>query len=167
MSRIIRFDSYGHDVMVQIIYDVLHSEWPDEFKKHILLKELLWSHDSPKGVRGDTSDLIFSSKAKKVWEDNEATGVKPKKGIVFEHAVPRLVIYKELTKRKKVSKKFISGVIRNMLFCVAVTDEEDAKLNKSKLRQAMPDDWDGVDPFARHSKVKIKHLKRWKPEKYK
>jgi hypothetical protein len=76
--------------MVNIIYDVLNSEWPDEFKKYILLKELLWKHDSPKGVQGDNSNLIFSSKAKKIWLDNESSGIKPKKGIIFEHAVPRL-----------------------------------------------------------------------------
>lgn len=36
-----------------------------------------------------------------------------------------------------------------------ITDEEDALLRQAKLQSKMPDDWDGVDIFARYKAVGI------------
>lgn len=166
MSRAKRIESYGHDVMIKIIHDVMRSDWPEEFKKHILLKELLWKTDSPKGVKGDNSQIIFSAQAKSRWQANEKEGRKPKSGIVIEHAIPRLEIYAAISKQKRISKSFISSTLKKMIIRVAVIKEEDDKLNELGLRQRMPDDWDGIDPLARHRAAKIRHVK-WLPEKYK
>jgi hypothetical protein len=166
MPRAKRIESYGRDVMIKIILDVIRSDWPEEFKKHILLKELLWKADAPKGVKGDNSQIVFSSAAKSLWQKNEREGIKPKSGIVIEHAIPRLEIYAALSKQKKTSKTSISNTLEKMIIRVAVTKEEDTKLNKLGLRQRMPDGWDGIDPLARHRAAKIQHAK-WLPEQYK
>ena len=52
MASTKRIDSYGRSMMIKIIHDVMKSDWPEEFKKHLLLRELLWKSDSPKGVKG-------------------------------------------------------------------------------------------------------------------
>lgn len=69
-----RIDSYGRDMMIKIIYDVMKSDWPEEVKKHILLKELLWKADAPRGVRGDNSQIIFSKRAMSLWKNNKTFG---------------------------------------------------------------------------------------------
>lgn len=166
MPRAKRIDSYGREVMIKIIHDVMISDWPEEFKKHILLKELLWKPDAPRGVSGDNSKIIFSSKAKALWESNLSLKKRPRAGIVFEHAVPRLEIYASLSRPKKLSHKYISDLLDQMIVRVAVTEEEDARLRELGLRQKMPDDWDGIDMLARHRAAKIKHVK-WIPEMYK
>lgn len=166
MTRTKRIESYGRDMMIKIIHDVIKSDWPEEFKKHILIKELLWKYDSPNGVKGDNSKIIFSRKAMKLWLENEKNGKKNlKSGIVIEHAVPRLEIYTALSKIKKLSKKSISDILECMLIRVAVTKDEDAGLNRLGLRQKMPEDWNGVDCMARHLKAKIKHVE-WQPKIY-
>lgn len=167
MIRTRRIDSYGRDMMIKIIHDVMKSDWPEEFKKHILIKELLWKSDSPRGVKGDNSKVIFSEKAMKLWLKNERDGKKNlKAGLVIEHAVPRLEIYGALSKVKRLSKKSISDILDCMIVRVAVTKEEDVGLNKLGLRQRMPEDWNGVDCMARHIMANIKHVE-WQPEKYK
>ncbi len=162
MSRI---DSYGPDVMTKIICDVLKSDWPNEFKKHILLKELLWKLDAPRGVKGDNSQVKFSAKAMALWKKNEKDGVNPRSGLVIEHAVPRLLVCKVLMDLKKPSPESIATVLASMIVRVAVTKEEDARLDSMKLRQRMPDDWDEIDPMARHLAAKIKHVD-WRPSQY-
>jgi hypothetical protein len=166
MPRIKRIDSYGKDVMIKIIYDILKSDWPEEFKKHILLRELLWKTDAPKGVRGDNNGIIFSSAAMRLWKENEKSNIKPKNGIIIEHAIPRLAIYAALSQQKKISMPRIAEILDKMIVRIAVTKAEDARLNQLKLRQKMPEDWDGIDLMARHRIAKIKHVK-WLPEKYK
>lgn len=152
--------------MIKIIHDVMRSNWSKEFKKHLLLRELLWKIDSPKGVKGDNGAIIFSSKAKALWQKNELAGKNPKFGIIIEHAVPRLEIYSALNKEKILTKKTISDVLDSMLVRVAVTKEEDVKLNKLGLRQRMPENWVDNDVLARHREAKIRHVK-WLPQKYK
>lgn len=166
MTRTKRIDSYGREVMIKIIHDVMKSDWPKEFKKHLLLRELLWKTDSPKGVRGDNSKIIFSSKAKALWQKNELAGKNSKSGIIIEHAVPRLEIYSVLNRAKRLTKKTISDILDQMLVRVAVTKEEDVKLNKLGLRQRMPENWADNDVLARHREAKIRHVK-WLPPKYK
>lgn len=167
MARTKRIDSYGRDMMIKIIHDVMKSDWPEEFKKHILLKELLWKYDSPKGVKGDNSKVIFSKKAMKLWLKNEKDNKKNlKSGLIIEHAIPRLEIYATLSKIKRLSKKSIADILDCMIVRVAVTKDEDDRLNQLGLRQRMPREWDGVDCMARHEAAKIKHVE-WRPEKYK
>lgn len=167
MARTKRIESYGRDMMIKIIHDVIKSDWPEEFKKHILLKELLWKSDSPRGVKGDNSKVIFSEKAMKLWLKNEKLGLKNlKSGIIIEHAVPRLEIYTALSKIKRLTKKSISATLDCMLVRVAVTKDEDGKLNKLGLRQRMPLGWADNDCMARHVAAKIKHVE-WRPDKYK
>lgn len=165
-----RIESYGRDVMVNIILDVMNANWLEEFKKHLLLKELLWKHDAPRGVKGDNSGVIFSVKAKACWQNNERKGVKERTGIIIEHAVPRLEIYtalSNLSKQNKLSRESIKEILDRMMVRVAIIKEEDDKLNKEGLRQKMPKEWDGNDPLARHRVAKIKHDNKWQPDKYK
>lgn len=165
MARQKRIEAYGRDVMINIIYDILRSDWPEGFKKHILLRELLWKLDSPKGVKGDNSKIIFSAKAKAKWKLNECAGVRPKDGIIIEHAVPRLEVWKALTNQPRLTKKRIQNTLESLIVRVAVTVDEDNELNKLGLRQKMPEEWDGGDLMARHKAAKIRHV-RWLPEKY-
>lgn len=165
MVRQKRIDSYSRDVMVGIIYDVLRMDWPEEFKKHILLKELLWKADAPRGVKGDNSNIIFSVGAKRLWQENEKNGIRPRTGIIIEHAVPRLEIYGSLRARSKMSKAAIGKVLDELLVRVAVTKEENERLDKQRLRQKMPEDWDRLDRFARHKAANIRHVE-WQPESY-
>jgi hypothetical protein len=165
MVRVRRLDSYGRDMMIKIIFDVMKSDWPEEFKKHILLKELLWKADAPRGVRGDNSKIVFSKKAMFLWKNNKTLGKKPKSGIVIEHAVPRLAIYNALTQEGKLTKKSISDILDRLLIRVAVTKDEDDMLNQLGLRQKMPEKWEGTDFLARHREAKIEHVE-WLPEEY-
>lgn len=166
MASTKRIDSYGRSMMIKIIHDVMKSDWPEEFKKHLLLRELLWKSDSPKGVKGDNSKVIFSAKAKTLWKKNELAKINPKSGIIIEHAVPRLEIYGALKNKKRLTEKVISKILDRMLVRVAVTKEEDVKLNKLGLRQRMPENWEDNDILARHREANIKHV-TWLPEKYK
>jgi hypothetical protein len=151
--------------MTKIICDVLKSDWPNEFKKHILLKELLWKLDAPRGVKGDNSQVKFSAKAMALWKKNEKDCVNPRSGLVIEHAVPRVLVCAALMELKKPSPESIAAVLSSMIVRVAVTKDEDTRLDRMKLRQQMPGDWDGIDPMARHLAAKIKHVD-WLPSQY-
>lgn len=160
-----RIESYGPKVMAKIICDVMRSQWPKEFKKHILPKELLWKADAPRCVKGDNSKIKFSAKAKLLWQKNEKEGRKPKSGIVIEHAIPRLEIYTAISKQRRISENSISSALENMIIRVAVTEDEDKEPNRLGLRQKMPDDWDGKYPIARHQAANIRYVD-WLPEEY-
>lgn len=164
MVKAKRIDSYGHDVMVEIIFDVLNSDWPAEFKKHILLKELLWRPDAPRGVNGANNELRFSKEAEKRWKKNVEENRKPRDGLIVEHAVPRQAIYKILINQEP-TKDFISNILRTNIVRVFVTKDEDDKLNKLNLRSKMPENWDRQDILARHKQAGIEHSS-WLPKKF-
>lgn len=163
-----RIDSYGPEVMIKIICDVLKSDWPNEFKRYLLLKELLWKLDAPRAVKGDNSQVIFSAEAMALWKENEKNlkkGKKLRSGLVIEHAVPRVLVCDALMDLKNPSTESIAPLLKSMIVRVAVTKKEDAKLDSLKLRQHMPVDWDGIDPMARHLAAEIKHVD-WRPSQY-
>lgn len=162
-------NSYGPEVMIKIICDVLKSDWPNEFKRYLLLKELLWKLDAPRAVKGDNSQVIFSAKAMARWKENEKDlkkGRQLRSGLVIEHAVPRVVICDALMTLKNPSPVSIAPLLKSMIVRVMVTEEENADLDRMKLRQHMPADWDRIDPIARHLAAKIKHV-TWLPSQYK
>lgn len=47
------------------------------------------------------------------------------------------------------------GLVRQYSNMALITHEEDARLRQAKLQSKMPDDWDGVDVFARYKAVGI------------
>ncbi len=93
---------------------------------------------------------------------------KGPKGLTFEHAVPRLVVFTELVRRVGSSDaderldtwQKVRDFLRPLRAIALITVEEDKEFNRRQangrtLRQSMPSDWTWKepDPFARYKVV--------------
>jgi hypothetical protein len=54
----------------------------------------------------------------------------------------------------------IEACLRQSYVAGVITYEQNQKLNSGKLRSRMPDDWNGVDPYARYREVGIRNAER-------
>ncbi len=150
---------YRQGDITKAIVDILNSSWPDQLKKHILVKELLWNVDYPRAV--SRSYLLeppsFSVKAKKEWEQNTKNGSKPRAGLIFEHAIPRTLLCDMLFNIKDINYDSIREFQVKYIKRAFITEQENYELDSLGLRSKMPDDWNSIDTWARHKKAKIKH----------
>jgi hypothetical protein len=73
---------------------------------------------------------------------------------VFEHAIPLAVLFKEML-ANPITDDSIRRLLTERLVAVVVTKEEDERLTQMQLGRSMPEDWDGVDPYARYRKAGI------------
>ncbi len=156
-------NEYNEGDVTRAIVDILNLDWPLHLKRHLLIKELLWNVDYPRGVFGSwkIEHPAFSREAKKIWVGNIKEGKKGRTGLVFEHAIPRSILFDMIVAEKydfQSIREFQERYIRRAF----VTVEEDKKLNKKGLRSKMPEGWDGVDVWARHAAVRIQHVD-WLP----
>lgn len=72
---------------------------------------------------------------------------------ITEHTVPMKTIC-DILLEQSTSPEDCLSLLRKWLLVTIITKEEDAKLNQG-YRTSMPDDWDGIDPWARYRKVGI------------
>jgi|TARA_B110000240_G_scaffold25645_1_gene26375 hypothetical protein len=83
-------------------------------------------------------------------------------GLIHEHAVPRNIIKQEIIEELESTNSYdnkcidkVFNIINNLSKSVIVTKKEDKELDGAKLRQKMPEDWDGKDWRARYNFNKI------------
>lgn len=73
--------------------------------------------------------------------------------LVYDHSVPFNYLQKELLALAKPTAKTVGEVLNRFGTIALITKEEDDQLNSYGLNRKMPDDWDGIDPFARYKAV--------------
>ena len=154
-------DLYRDGDLTQVIVDILNAAWPAPIKRHLLVKELLWNQNYPRAIHGSIRKEFpkFSNNALEQWENNIAAKVKPRKGLVLEHAIPRIILYEELLKQKPDFNSVLEFQ-KQFIHRAYVTKAEDRLLDSKGLRSHMPPDWDGKDVWARHTAVGIVHAER-------
>jgi len=80
---------------------------------------------------------------------------KPLSDLDVEHVVPQMVIVNMLMDMEPLDKQSVESVLKKYFRVMLVTKDEHKKLNASGLRSKMPQDWDGVDTWARYCAVDI------------
>ena len=91
----------------------------------------------------------WSNEAKKAYT------LDKKVKLIHEHLMPREIIRKMVFDLDQPTAEDLMNLFSKNLIGVVVTKEEDNRLNDLGLRSKMLDDWDGVDPWARHEKANI------------
>lgn len=76
--------------------------------------------------------------------------------LMKDHSVPIAVVRSKLFELNDTSIESIRSLLMTWYKLGVITKDEDTRLNANGLRQKMPDDWDGADPFARYHAVGIK-----------
>lgn len=79
----------------------------------------------------------------------ERLRTKPVRNLVFEHVVPTAILQRSseaLARSGDLSREFVLDWLRRYWVTAIVTVEENDRL----LRDKMPPDWDGKDPFGRY-----------------
>lgn len=106
----------------------------------------VWSefHGKIKGCK------YWSIEAVKAYQKNK------KAKLIHEHIVPRKILREKIFDIDKVTPESIKKLFDTYNIGVIVTKAEDDYLNRLGLRSKMPDDWDGLDPWARHKAGNIK-----------
>lgn len=92
------------------------------------------------------------SKGAKALEDSQE-GKLFSYQIIAEHPVPMKVIIQKILDEAN-SPSDCKEILRHWSRITIVTREEDARLN-AKHQTCMPDDWDGIDIWARYKKTGI------------
>ena len=80
-------------------------------------------------------------------------------GLVLEHGVPVSFMNDHVLKLKNKTHEEIAKIIRKWTVLSVITKKEHDKLKDEGLYKKMPDDWDGINKFARYEKVKIQLVK--------
>jgi len=80
-------------------------------------------------------------------------------GLVLEHGVPVSFMNDRVLKLKNKTHEEIAKIIRKWTVLSVITKKEHDKLKDKGLYKKMPDDWDGINKFARYEKVKIELVK--------
>jgi hypothetical protein len=86
---------------------------------------------------------------------SEAAANRIDEPIQVEHAVPQQVIVDRLMDMRPLTKKRVKELLIRLFRVLRVTKSEHDRLNATGLRSAMPDDWDGINPFARYDAAGI------------
>lgn len=76
--------------------------------------------------------------------------------ICWEHAIPVKLARDEMLESAKsgITPEKLKSINSKMVIVVC-SKAEDKMLRDAKLNSKMPDDWDGIDPFARYRKAGI------------
>jgi len=123
-------------------------------------------------VKGSGKDKAHYM-SKNVQKQLEAGNLE---GLVLEHGVPVSVMnesvlklmektdlenktHEEIAKTIEKWRKEIAEIIHNWTVLSVITKEEHDKLSNEGLNKKMPDNWDGINKFARYEKVKIELVK--------
>ncbi len=78
------------------------------------------------------------------------------KNLRHDHMVPRNLLVKMCLEMKDASSSNTLKLLKKFGGAVILTVDEDKKLNKLKLRQKMPKNWNGRDPYDRYKAARIK-----------
>ena len=78
-----------------------------------------------------------------------------KKQLRHEHLVPRKVLIRRMHSLENPDVETVYAILDSMCVGVVVTVEEDRILSQAGLRSKMPDEWNGVDAWARHKAVNL------------
>lgn len=89
------------------------------------------------------------------YRSKASLGLKYGKGeLVYDHVIPFRYLQEKLLALESVTAPRLVEIL-SQLEAAIITKEENALLNAQGLSQAMPADWDGVDPLARYQAVGI------------
>jgi hypothetical protein len=113
-----------------------------------VIYSILWCWTEIKGKY--VGCKFWSKKAIAQYKNRETD-----KDLRHEHIVPRSIITKDLLEMEASTANTIFELLEINCIGVVVTLEEDRSLNKLGLRSKMPEDWDRIDPWARHRKAQI------------
>lgn len=86
---------------------------------------------------------------------SESLKANPDKGFIREHTVPFRVLRDKLMSIEYADFESVSIILSKFHVVTKITCEEDKKLKENGLGLAMPEDWDGENPFARYESVGI------------
>ena len=89
------------------------------------------------------------------WSEAAWLAKSKPRGLMHEHVVPKKVVIDKLLSLEAPSTEEVRDVLDRFCIGVVVTREEDARMTRLGLRSEMPENWDGVDPWARYAKAGI------------
>lgn len=75
--------------------------------------------------------------------------------LIKDHAMPVKVISELLKQDDCPSEESVEKLLLNFYKLGVLTQEEDKVLNQLSLKSAMPNDWDGINVFARYEEAGI------------
>lgn len=79
----------------------------------------------------------------------------------IDHAVPVKIIIKLLMESPELTKEGILEVLRKFYISVTISEHEHTSVLKNLgLESEMPENWNGIDPFARYKRARIKVIKK-------
>jgi len=89
--------------------------------------------------------------SRKAWAARDS-----RKHLRHDHVVPKQLIVQELKAiRGKATPKRVRQVLAKWCVGAVITIDEDRRLTKLGLRARMPDDWNGIDSWARYTLARI------------
>jgi hypothetical protein len=83
----------------------------------------------------------------------------PARSVIVDHSVPFSVIERKLRELDDPTTAAIEAVLMRHYAFGVITYAQNQDLNRAKLTSRMPDDWDGVDSYARYHKVGIRNVR--------
>lgn len=90
------------------------------------------------------------------WRSKASLEVEKYADLIHEHVIPRKIIISHLIGYVgELTEAYVDEYLETHCIGVLVTKEEDQRLRDAKLGSAMPDDWDGVNVWARYQAVSI------------
>ena len=128
----------------------------DELLGTMLAEGLRKYHDISESIAGKGKYLGHKYWSLAAWnlliENNKIIDSSLKLKLRHEHLIPlkyliRNKLFKLTTDHSLVE---VMNQINTFSVVAIITKEEDAILNKSKIKSKMPQDWDGIDIFARY-----------------
>ena len=78
-----------------------------------------------------------------------------KSKLILEHVVPVSEINKRVLSLGSPNANKIQEIVVEWSILCVITEDEDELLKNEKITKSMPNDWDGIDKYARYKKVGI------------
>lgn len=113
--------------------------------KYALLNDICWAW----------SQFTGKIDGCRYWTPAALASKPDKKQLRHEHLVPRKVLIRRMHGLVNPDVETVYAFLDSMCVGVVVTVEEDRRLSQAGLRSKMPDEWDGVDAWARHKAVNL------------
>ncbi len=103
-----------------------------------------------------TMGLHSQAKKKDIPRSKAALGL-PLSKCVVEHVVPQMEIVNRLLDLEPLNESTVENLLKKLYLVRLVTYDEHAALNREGFRSTMPEDWDGINLYARHDLVGIEY----------
>ena len=78
-----------------------------------------------------------------------------KSNLILEHVVPVSEINKRVLSLESPNTDKIQEIVVEWSILCVITEAEDRLLKDKKITKSMPNDWDGIDKYARYKKAGI------------